>query len=472
MTSVLLLDVGGSAVKATAHGPGVHAEAVAAYPSVTIGDRVEVDPEALWAAVLRAGRDTVAAVDGDCAGVIVCTLRQGFALLDAGGAEIGHLRPNTDRSGSPCMDVHIGRYALTGHWPAPELTLPKLLALRDAWPAVHTLLFWHDWVLHRLGASPVSGVDYVCAGGMADVAARDWATDWLASLGIPSAWLPPVVEAGTRVGALADRAAAALGLPAGTPLHSGPGDTQLAATGCGGLTAGTVTVVAGSSTPVQLAVDSPATGDPERHPWVSTHARPGLWAPEGNAGYPGTMRAAALELVGAVAPEDVDAVAPGAGGLLALVAAPHWSEQVWARRAPHALVGWHPETTPAELVAAVEEAHGYAVRGNVEDLERVVGAPLDVLVAGQPRVAQRIADVLGRPVRTAVGQDAAGAAAWALVTGEELPGPGPAVVPARDGYDEPYERWRAASLAISGLMAGGGGSADAISGLMVDPGPR
>ena len=318
-----------------------------------------------------------------------------------------------------------------------------------------TLLFWHDWVAHRLGAEPVSAVDYVCAGGMADVAARDWARDWLASLGVPPSWLAPVVEAGTWIGALAAEPAAALGLPAGTPLHAGPGDTQLAAAGCGGLAAGTVTVVAGSSTPVQLAADQPATADPQCHPWVSTHARPDLWAVEGNAGYPGTMRAAALRLVGAPPPDaEVDAVAPGAAGVLALVAAPHWSEQVWARRAPHALVGWQPGTTPAELLAAVEEAHGYAVRGNVEDLERVVGAALDVLVAGPRRVAQRIADVLARPVRTAAGQHAAGAAAWWLVTGDPLPDPGPQLAPVRDGYDEPYARWRTATLALSRLATG------------------
>jgi len=451
----LLLDVGGSAVKATAYGPSGHAAAGVDYPVAhPTPDRAEVDPDALWAAVLRAGRDAVAAAGPGCLGVCVCTLRQGFALLGADGTEVGPLRPNTDRSGAAHMSVHIGRYGLTGHWPAPELTLPKLLALRSEWGSVRTLLFWHDWVAHRLGAEPVSGVDYVCGGGMADVAARDWARDWLASLGVPASWLPPVVEAGARIGALAAEPAAALGLAAGTPLHAGPGDTQLAAAGCGGLAAGTVTVAAGSSTPVQLAADHPATADPQCHPWVSTHARPDLWAVEGNAGYPGTMRAAALRLLGTPPPDaEVDAVAPGAAGVLALVAVPHWSERVWARRAPHALVGWQPGTTPAELVAAVEEAHGYAVRGNVEDLERVVGAALDVLVAGPRRVAQRVADVLGRPVRTAVAQHAAGAAAWWLVTGDPLPDPGPELAPVRDGYDEPYGRWRTATLAMSRLVA-------------------
>lgn len=442
---VLLLDVGGSAVKATAHGPDVHRQSIVGYP-VAHRDprRAEVDPDALWAAVLRAGAGAVAEAGPGCIGVLVCTLRQGFALLDGDGGEIGPLRPNTDRSGAAHADVHDGRYELTGHWPAPELTLPKLLALREVWPRVRTLLFWHDWLLYRLGAAPVSGVDYVCGGGMADVAARTWAHDWLGSLGIPASWLPPVTEAGTQVGALAPVVAGALGLAGGTPLHAGPGDTQLAAAGCGGLTDSTVTVVAGSSTPVQLALDRPATDDPQRHPWVSTHAR-GLWAAEGNAGYPGTMRAAAVELVGDVG-DEADMVAPGAGGLLALVAAPYWSQQVWQRRPPNALVGWQPGTTRAQLLAAVEEAHGYAVRGNVEDLERVSGTRLAVLVAGPDRVAQRIADVLGRPVRTAAGQDAAGTAAWALVTGAPLPSPGPLIAPARDGYDEPYARWHAAAV--------------------------
>lgn len=451
---VLLLDVGGSAVKATAHGPSTHQQSTADYPVAhPEPHRAEVDAGALWDAVLRAGSRTVAAAGPGCIGVLVCTLRQGFALLDGDGDEIGPLRPNTDRSGAGHTSVHDGCYGLTGHWPAPELTLPKLLALRETWPRVRTLLFWHDWVLHRLGAVPMSGVDYVCGGGMADVAARDWARDWLRSLGIPSGWLPPVSEAGKQVGTLASAPAAELGLAAGTPLHAGPGDTQLAAAGCGGLATGTVTVVAGSSTPVQLALDRPATDDPQRRPWVSTHAR-GLWAAEGNAGYPGTMRAAAVDLVGDVGGE-ADAVAPGAGGLIALVAAPYWAQEVWQRRPPNALIGWRPGTTPAQLLAAVEEAHGYAVRGNVEDLERVTGRPLDVLVAGPGRVAQRIADVLGRPVRTAAAQDAAGAASWALVTGEPLPAPGPSVAPARDGYDEPYARWRAAAVeAISALTVG------------------
>lgn len=456
---VLLLDVGGSAVKASAYGPRTAVTAARDYPVRRPGrDRVEVDGAALFAVTLAAGAEAVATAGPGCLGVVVCTLRQGFALLGADGRELGPLVPNSDRRGTGHENVHSGQYGLTGHWPAPELTLPKLLTIADEQPellaATARLLFWHDWLLHRLGAEPTSGVDYVCGGGMADVAARDWARDWLAELAIPSHWLAEVVEAGTRVGALGSAAAETLGLSAGMPLVAGGGDTQMAAAGCGGLTADTVTVVAGSSTPVQLAAAAPATDDPLRHPWVSTHLRPGRWVLEGNAGYPGGYWGGVRRMLGPAAPSEaeVDAVPPGADGLLALVAAPHWSERVWARRPPASLVGLTPQTTAAQLVAAVEETHGHAVRGNVEDLERVVGRGLDVLVAGPARVAQRVADALGRPVRHSPAVSAA-TAAWSLATGAALPEPGPALPPRADrvaGLRTAYEEWHAASLAALG----------------------
>ncbi len=450
---VLLLDVGGSAVKASAHGPQTAVVVTRGYPvHRPAPGRVEVDPQTLLAVALGAGAQAVSAAGAGCLAVVACTLRQGFVLLGGGGRELGPLVPNNDRRGAGHEIVLAGRYELTGHWPAAELTLPKLLTIADEQPELLAetahLLFWHDWLLHRLGARPLCGVDYVCAGGMADVAARGWARDWLVELGIPGRWLGEVVEAGTRVGALSHGAAGALGLPAGTPLVAGGGDTQMAAAGSGGLAADTVTVVAGSSTPVQLAAAAATTGDPCQHPWVSTHLRADLWALEGNAGYPGAHWGGVQRMFGSAAPAEaeVDEVPPGADGLLALVAAPCWAAEVWRRRPPAGLVGLTPHTTAAQLVAAVEEAHGHGVRGNVEDLQRVVGRRLDVVVAGPARIAQRVADALGRPVRHAAAAGAA-AAAWSLTTDEPLPSPGPERAPRPDrvdGVDAAYHRWLAA----------------------------
>src|SRR5207249_1665106 len=123
--------------------------------------------------------------------------------------------------------------------------------------------------------------------------------DLLRDLKLGTGKLAPWVPAGSVVGKT----------DSGVPVHAGCGDTQLAAMGAGGLSASTVTVVAGSSTPVQAATDRPVL-DPRRRPWVSTHARSELWAAETNAGYPGMMARWLRDLVGGTPRSG----RPGAGG--------------------------------------------------------------------------------------------------------------------------------------------------------------
>ncbi len=244
------LDVGGSSVKAwRCADDGAVRTAARPLTPATGGLRAELDPAALE----RACREALAEVAaGPVDGVTVSTLRQGFVLLDAAGAPVGPVVLNSDRTGLPHTGVLDGRYATTGHWPAPELTLPKLLAVRagqpERWAAARRVLFLHDWLLLLLSGTVVSEVSYACSGGMADVAARDWARPLLDEVGVGHL-LADLVEPGTVVG----RALPGWGVPAGTPVVAGCGDTQLAVAGAGGLGDGVVTVVAGSSTPVQAA---------------------------------------------------------------------------------------------------------------------------------------------------------------------------------------------------------------------------
>ena len=469
--AVALVDVGGSRTKAEVAGVEGTPLSVAAAPtpsSVPAPGRVEADADALVAtatqvlaeAVARAG----AAPGGapEVLGVVVASLRQGF-VLDDGYAALGPAVPNGDTRGSSHLAQVAGLYEVTGHWPAPQLTLPKLLHLRDAeperWAAATGLLFYADHVAWRLTGARATEGAYACAGGMADVAARTWASDVLADRGVPSSLLAPLVEAGDVVGGLLPEVAARLGLPAGTPVHAGSGDTQLAALGAGGLADGVVTVVVGSSTPVQAAVARPLL-DPERHPWVSTHAARDRWAVETNAGYPGTWQAwAARELRAG----DPAGSPPGARGLLALTGAPEWSERAWSRAPSVGLVGLRPEHTAADVARACAEAHAFAVRAQVEDLERVLGATArQVRVVGgggAAGLAPLLADAVGRPVLLPAGGAAHGAVA--LVTGA-LPGAGdpavgdPAVVqPGGADLSDVYDRWREASEASEAHVAAG-----------------
>ena len=193
MQLVAGLDVGGSSVKAWVAevGGGVVAQEVRSLPSLRPGPkRVEMEPD-VWEAVCRAALTSAAAAApvGDWLGVTVSTLRQGFVLLGSDGRTLGNGVLNSDRRGAPHAAVLRGSYATTGHWPAAELTLPKLLALRaeepDRWERAARVLFLHDWLVARMTGVHATEVSYACAGGMADVTARTWARDLLHDSGIP-----------------------------------------------------------------------------------------------------------------------------------------------------------------------------------------------------------------------------------------------------------------------------------------------
>ena len=471
------LDVGGSGVKAWVAelGGAVLAEAtVLVTTSRPSPGRAEFDPGEWWEACAAALRGVVASAGRaaeEYAGITASSLRQGFVLTD-GEVELGPGVLNSDRRGAGQLD-HLRRcvglddlYRLTGHWPAPELTLPKLLHLAeqepDRWAAARRLLFVHDWILWRLSGETATEASYACAGQMADVARRRWAEELLDQVGLGTDRLAPLVEAGTVVGALRDPS---LGLPTGLPVVAGVGDTQMAAMGAGGLVDSVVTVVAGSSPPVQAAAAAPLH-DPARRPWLSTHAAPDRWAAETNAGYPGTMLAWLAGVTGQP-PSALWAAAtrsgPGAGGVTAVVASPRWSEETWVARAPNTVLGLRPGTTADDVARAFVEAHLFAVRANLEDLEGVLGCPArTVLVTGGAAAhrafAPLLAEVLGREVTVPeVGQPAAlaGAALVARASGQPVgeagePAPPARVVPAGDPapYQEPFERFLAASAAL------------------------
>lgn len=468
------VDLGGSAVKAWVAEIGGSVVAEASHPVEVHRPRpgvAELEPTTWWGATRSALAEAVARADrppGDYAGLTASSLRQGYVCTD-GETELGPVVLNSDRRGTSQLD-HLRRevgvealYATTGHWPAPELTLPKLLHLArtepSLWAAARRVLFVHDWVLWRLSGAEATEASYASAGQMADVARRNWATGLLDGLGLGTDRLAPVVEAGTVVGRLVE---SGLGLPLGLPVVAGGGDTQLAAMGAGGLDQGVVTVVAGSSTPVQASTAEPPN-DPQRHPWVSTHLAADRWAVETNAGYPGTMLGWWAGVVGAD-PTAVWAAAaaspPGANGVSAVVGAPTWSEEAWVNRAPTAVVGMTPTTTGADLARAVVEGHAYAVAANVADLERVMGdgAATVVLTGGATgggRLAHLLADVLGRSVTVPAARQPAALAGAALVARAchiDVAGDAPAqrVAPAGDPapYEEPYRRYLATHAAL------------------------
>jgi xylulokinase len=248
----------------------------------------------------------------------------------------------------------------------------------------------------------------------------------------------------------------------------GGGDTQVAAAGGGGLEEGTISVVAGTTTPLQ-ASSAEVVLDPQRHPWVSAHLVPGRWAVETNAGYTGLRLewlARVLDTSVADLAEEAAASSPGAGGMSAVITARTWSESTWGTRAPTALIGFEPQHRRADVVQAFIEAHAYAIRGNLEDLERALGRPATrvCLMGGAARSArfdQLVADVTDREISLVHGVYPAGRGfAWlaARGLGRSLPPPdfeGTVIEPREPAaYEEGFRRFVAAGDAIDSALAG------------------
>jgi sugar (pentulose or hexulose) kinase len=303
------------------------------------------------------------------------------------------------------------------------------------------------------------------AGQLLDIRSREWARDVVSSVGLDPTILPPLLDAGSVIGELRDDS---LGLPTGIAVVVGGGDTQLAAAGGGGLQDGAISVVAGTTTPLQAST-AEIVVDPQQHPWVSAHLVPGRWAVETNAGYTGLRLEWLARIVGSsvtdLAEEAADSSA-GAAGMSAIVASPTWSERTWSDGAPVALVGFEPEHRRADVAQAFIEAHAYAIRANLEDLERVMGdvATRVCLMGGAARSSrfnQLVADVTDRDISLVQGvYPPARGFAWLAARGLGQP-----IAPPRfDGtviepidpaaYEDGFRRFILATEAIDGALAG------------------
>jgi xylulokinase len=426
------LDIGGSSVKgwvASADGT-IMAQASSPTPVRESRDgQFHFDPPELWSIVcdtlsraLILARPSYKAI----AGVTVTSLRQGFVLIGDGG-ELGPGYYNRNKAGESQLDFltdTIGFeeiYSITGHWMAPELTLPKLIHISKTdptrWRQCRKVLFLHDWIIWKLSGQFASEVSLICGGQMADVSKRTWAYEMLAKLQIRDEMLSPAVEAGTIAGAVMKKAADQIeGLETGTAVVVGGSDSQMVALGMGGISSGVVTVVAGSSTPIQMTTSSPIL-DPARRPWVSTHLEEEKWVIEGNAGYPGSVSDWWKSVSGSL-PSLSRPTTSGSPGLVSLVSFPFWEESHWRNRVPPTIKGFSATTTSDEIAESILESHAFSIRSNLEMLETVSdGKATRVLLGGGASgvLATILPDVLGRSVDVVESQSASALAGITLV---------------------------------------------------------
>ena len=376
MSVCIGLDVGTTGVKAIAisHKGEVVARAERGYPlSTPRPGWSEQDPERWWGATQGALADLGPL---DVAGIGLSGQMHGLVTLDA---DDGVLRPailwNDQRTGEQCAEIEerVGLerlVALTGNRALTGFTAPKLLWLRRHEPGVYAriarALLPKDYVRLRLTGELATDVADASGTLLLDVAHRRWSPEVLDALGLPAAWLPPVLESPEVSGHTS----------AGVPVAAGAGDCAAAALGVGIDRPGPLSIVLGTSGVVFAALPT-FTADPLARVHAFCHAVPGAWHAMG------VMLSAAGSLQwlrDIVAPgvafgtllDEAARWPPGAEGLLFL---PYLSGE----RTPHAdpdargaFVGLELRHDRGALTRAVLEGVAFGLRDSLE-LLRTLG---------------------------------------------------------------------------------------------------
>ena len=492
----LAIDVGTSTLKAAVSAPGGRLLSTAARGSPYAPQDEEAplsrsfDAEALWSGIVDAARHALqdAGVRGDVSAIGVTTQRQGIGALNARGAEL-FLGPNLDLralfEGMAVDEEHAETvYRTTGRLPSFMFAPAKLLWRKrheaQTYKRIAAVVTVGDWVGYRLTGELALQETLAAEAGLIDVAAGGLATSLLEALGLRMDCFPRITPPGEALGGLSQEAANRLGLSAGTPVVVTGPDTQCGLLAMGAASPGDAGVVAGWSVAAQAVTAAPQP-DAARRTWVGRHVLPERWVAEANAGDGGNAYRWMRELL----------VGPGEDGFQRMEAlaaeAPVGAEGAVALMGPAPLDLSKPGLRPGGLLfpvpvtfsgldrgrlarAALENV-AFAVRGAVDLLAEVTGAPATILSVGggMTRTAlfrQVLADVMARPIRVAatpnVSLQGAALAAEAAIEGgglhqlslsagdtqQEIT---PDLVSRRE-YQEHYARWLEAQSRLEGFV--------------------
>jgi xylulokinase len=437
---ILSIDLGTSGLKValvSENGDLAATATRAVHTRMLSSDGAEQDPEAIWAAVVDAARQVLAAVPGCAASVagISCD-SQYFSIVPVDR----DLRPTMnlilwmDRRGTPQSHAIYARHPdalatwveIHGMLPLPTGTdsLSHMLFVQEQLPDVHARTYKYlepvDFLIARLTGTCSANV---CTAfpllltDNRDLSRTAYDARLIELSGIDASKLPELRAIHTRPGCLRGAVAAELGLAPSTPVFSGVNDTQAVAIGTGTFRGAQGAINLGTTSQV-LAHVAAKKSDLERalvsmpSPIAGRHM---LMAENGLGGKPlehflDNVAFAADPLANHTSADPfagVDAaaesVAPGSDGLLFLpwLTGAQAPESAPLVRGAFLNIALH--STRAHMIRAILEGVAFNMRWVLPAVEDFVEQRFnELLFAGGGAVsdawAQIMADVLDRPV--------------------------------------------------------------------------
>ncbi|MGD8465990.1 MAG: FGGY family carbohydrate kinase [Anaerolineae bacterium] len=429
--AILCLDIGTTTIKAVLIDLAGREVSVAEQALQLLTPRpgwAELDPEAIWQAVVRVTRAVQSA-----------QAPEGRILAVALSSQGGSLVPTTD-DGTPTYNAitWLDRRAeaivagwqgdgtsqwvrrISGWSPVAGLPLPSICWLRQALPdrfaATQRFLPVNDFVAHRLTGE--FGTDLSMAGELllADIRTGTWSVELCDLAGIEPRQLSPIVPSTAILGRVQAGASRLTGLPAGTPLVAGGQDHACEGLALGATAPGSLWLACGTAWVLNGAVDTPDVDEIPETMSLNPHVVPGRWIASQflgalGAGMEWWVRHGWSGHRMAEPPDRQERYAsfnaelretePGSAGLFFF---PLDGSQLAAGEtaAPGGFVGLRLDHTRADMGRALLESAAFEVRGALDHI-RQAGLPLERLwlVGGatrNPLWPQIIADVTGVPL--------------------------------------------------------------------------
>lgn len=445
MDYLLGVDLGSTSLKAIVYDPSGHCVASGSRPTRLDHPNPEKpewavwQPEAIWADTAAAVREAVAGLDDPrrIRGLAVTGMGMDGLPVDAGGRWLYPMISWHDSRTLPQLDwwkEHVGverTFAIGGNPVWPINTALRIRWLADHEPALleraEKWLLIEDFLNLMLCGRMATDYSMASCTMLFDQRRRAWSDELIEASGIPRRLLPDVLPSGTPLGEVHAGAAAATGLPEGTPVVLGGHDHLCGALPAGACRPGVVLDVTGTWESVIASVAEPVLDDRLRRMGmtVQAHVARGLHAVWGGNPAGGMLewfreqfgqearQRAVQEGTDTWEPLMTGAAAspPGAGRATFL---PHMSGAgcpVVDERAMGALVGLTNRTTASDILRAIIEGLDFQFRDIVASMETGLAARFDrfLAVGGAVRNAlwmQNKADVLGRPIEVPAVEEA------------------------------------------------------------------
>jgi xylulokinase len=365
----------------------------------------EQDPAAWWAAIAQTTRQLLGelpageAASHPGAGILaICCVGQGPTLVptDEAGLATGRAVTWLDTRAAAEVDELA---ALTGRFSWELGVLPAALHLERHAPGALGAARWYLNAWEAIACRMTGIAAETRLAGQLRANPGD-----IAGSGIRVDRLPPVIEAGRRLGELLAGPAADLGLTAGTPVVAGMVDAYASFFGAGLLETGDAVDTGGTSGGFAVYADR-ALSIPGS--FCAPAPIAGLWVLGGAMNATGK----ALDWFAGIVGDDVGidalladaaAVPPGSAGLVFLPYLAGERSPIWDPRARGAFVGLTLGHTRGHLARAVVEAAAFALRHVMGPIVAAGASVRELRVSGGPAQStawnQLKADVTGRVV--------------------------------------------------------------------------